>query len=83
LNAPGREQHDPWQAQAREFGDMLANGERIPDFDAAIDEQRHAPRRRLCGDLRLIIARVEITICSRNSKPALRKNSQGRNDQLE
>jgi hypothetical protein len=48
------------QPRACQFGNVFANGERIPYFQAAMDEQGDAPRRRLRGDLRLIIAGVEI-----------------------
>jgi len=83
LNAPGREQHDPWAGQAREFGDCSQMASESQILTPPSNEQRHAPRRRLCGDLRLIIARVEIKRFVPELEAALRKNSQGRNDQLE
>src|ERR1700733_2897637 len=56
---PGRSQAIAGGAAACRLGGIFTDRERIPDFDAVVDEQRNAPRRRLRRDLRLIIALIE------------------------
>ena len=48
------------KASVRHFSGVFADRERIPDFDAVIDQHRNAARGRQGRDLLLIVACVQV-----------------------
>ena len=68
---------------APDLGGVFAYRERVPDREVAVDQHRHAPRRRDLRDLRAVIRRIELNDVLVEFEAGFAKNSHGRSDQLE